>query len=102
MKKSYVTQSLFEKQRIRKITTVPTNNNIINIHLILQKDARFTPRQFSQMTNIFVSRVHGVLKTNLKRKKINVLRIPNCLAMNNRELAFKNAKINFVFKIYCN
>ena len=95
------TQSLFEeKQRIRKtelVATVPSNNNTINIHLILQKDARCTLRQLAQMTNIFVC----TCLWYFERKKWTLRGYPNCLAMNNWELALKNAKINkIIIKIF--
>lgn len=42
--------------------TVKTNNNIVKIQQILQKDAKYTMRQLARMTNLSLACVHDILK----------------------------------------
>ena len=62
-----------------RLRSVVTKSNINKIKSITEKNARFTVRQLTQMTNLALASVHFILKKTTKVTKISASRIPYLL-----------------------
>lgn len=54
--------------------------NVIMLKLTKSKDVKYTMRILARITNLLLARVRGILKKNLKLRKINARWIPHLLS----------------------